>query len=421
MKEKVLLLQPPFFRFCGSHNDRIAPSLSYLSSILDTNKIEHIVFNADATNSNRYWSMSYLFNNFSYFKDAVDDKSPLYDEVIEYIIGTGATSVLILGADPLIPTTDMGSPFIAANFSKRLKKFGIYTIGLGPYYNLDTEKFLNDFDCILRGEPSSTIVKVLKERAKGIVESAPLSLNITPNYNNIVPLKGKDDLVFTSFGCLYPCEFCIAGKQYRQFGRPVRSVDPNLVAEDISKRESDKIYIGDLNFSDSKIENLEALSEVFKEKNIKKELVVEMRTDKITETSVKLLKELGVKTVKIGVESFSRNILKDARKDRHDDLLEKAVELLRKQEISYIFYLLLGGQNLDSFNLEEIQKNINRFKPLSTITSIWSYDLNYDYKYDTHFSPVALNRWGIPEEIFHQLIRSQNETNLTVGKVIGDY
>ncbi len=421
MNDKLLLLQPPFFRFCGSHNDRIAPSLSYLSSILESRQIDHEVFNADTTNSNRYWSMSYLFNNFSYFKDAVDNKSPLYDEVVEYIMGTGIKNVLILGADPLVPTTDMGSPFIGANFSKRLRKHGIYTIGLGPYYNLDTERFVADFNCILKGEPSISIVDILKNKTTGVVESKPLALDIIPSYKKITPFQGKDDLVFTSFGCLYPCEFCIAGKQYRLFGRPVRSIKPEVVVKDILQRKSDRIYIGDLNFSDSKLENLQALCEAFKEGKINKDLVVEMRTDKITEKSVALLKELGVKTVKIGVESFSRDILKDARKDRHDNLLQTAVSLLNEQNISFIFYLLLGGQESEHFNLEDFKENIQRFKPLSTITSIWSYDLSRDYRYDTHFSPIALKRWGISEDVFHEMIRSQNEMNVTVGKVISDH
>lgn len=47
--ERVVLLQPPFFRLFGSHNDRMPLHLSYLSAYLKDAGIENVVFNGDAT------------------------------------------------------------------------------------------------------------------------------------------------------------------------------------------------------------------------------------------------------------------------------------------------------------------------------------------------------------------------------------
>ena len=38
----VVLLAPPYFRFCGSHNDRAAPTLTYLSRFLDDAGISYV-------------------------------------------------------------------------------------------------------------------------------------------------------------------------------------------------------------------------------------------------------------------------------------------------------------------------------------------------------------------------------------------
>ena len=145
----VVLFNPPFFRFCGSHNDRAPVSLCYLSRHLEKNKISHVVYNADYTGAETYWSMKWMFENFDTFKDGVDNRGSLYGEVIETLMSFNPKAVVIMGGEPLFPTKDWGNPFIAANFAKRLKSFGVYTVGIGPFFTLDKERFQDDFDCIM--------------------------------------------------------------------------------------------------------------------------------------------------------------------------------------------------------------------------------------------------------------------------------
>ena len=43
----VVLFNPPFFRFCGSHNDRAPVSLCYLSRYLSEKDISQVMYNAE--------------------------------------------------------------------------------------------------------------------------------------------------------------------------------------------------------------------------------------------------------------------------------------------------------------------------------------------------------------------------------------
>ncbi|MBM4177697.1 hypothetical protein FJ208_02765, partial [Candidatus Gribaldobacteria bacterium] len=71
---KILLFNAPFLRFAGSHNDRMALSLSYFSRFLEQAKIEHLVYNGDYTGSKTYWAWKWMFDNFDNLKMAVDNQ-----------------------------------------------------------------------------------------------------------------------------------------------------------------------------------------------------------------------------------------------------------------------------------------------------------------------------------------------------------
>ena len=59
---EVVLFAPPYYRFCGSHNNRLCPSLTYLASYLHEAGISYAIYNADATSAETYWSMRWMFH-----------------------------------------------------------------------------------------------------------------------------------------------------------------------------------------------------------------------------------------------------------------------------------------------------------------------------------------------------------------------
>jgi len=78
----IVLLQPPFFRCAGSHNDRVLLELCYASRFLEDAGIEHVVVNADYLGSTVYHPWRLLFENQDHFIAACDGRSPLIDEAV---------------------------------------------------------------------------------------------------------------------------------------------------------------------------------------------------------------------------------------------------------------------------------------------------------------------------------------------------
>jgi len=414
MRNKIVLFNPPFFRFCGSHNDRAPLSLCYLSRFLEDAKLPHVVFNGDYTGAKTYWRWKWMFDNFQPFKDAVDNKGSLYGEVIEEIMDFSPKVVVIMAGEILYPTTDLGNPFIGANFSKRLRKLGVFTVGVGPFYSLQPKKFKKYFDCLIIGEPSKDLIEIIKKKKKGIIRVNPIANNVVPNFNYLVPEGQKKDILMTSFGCAYNCAFCLVPK----VSPKVRFIEPETIIKDIKSRPTGKIYLGDLTFNLS-ANHLRMLRDILKKNNIKKEFVAEIRVDLIDQEKIKLLKEIGVKTVKIGIEGITQKQLDVFNKKTNKKMIINTYSLLKKAGFKIVGYFMLGGKGI---KLADYKKNIKFLKSLKLdyiVINIWSYDINTDYRYDTHFSPTALARWKIPKKVFYDYLEFQQSMNPTVGNLIG--
>jgi hypothetical protein len=414
----VVLLSTPFYRLCGSHNDRAPLSLCYLSSYLERAGISHVVVNADHTGSDRYWSMRWMFDNFQPFIDAVDGRSSLYGEVVERVMSYSPRSVVILGGEPLIATKDWTDPFVGAHFSELFRKLGVHTIGFGHFYSLDTERFVESFDCVLRGEPSETIVPVVTNQTRGVVDGSAIDLDVRPLFTRCDPAGYETDFVMTSFGCRFPCSFCLVQRFYGSMDRRVRFVDLPTVADDIEARVSDRIYITDLTFTYAPKSRLRQLVDTLKERSLTKEYTIDTRVDRLGPEVVDLLCEMGVRTVKIGVEGITKRLLDSFDKGINFDQVADAVARLRAAGLEVVTYLLIGGPGpIEDY--ATTRNYIRRIGPDFVPVAIWAYrDLAVDYRYETQFSPVTLEKWGIDPQVFYDYVDLQREVNPTVGAML---
>ncbi|MFC8532447.1 B12-binding domain-containing radical SAM protein [Streptomyces sp. NPDC057249] len=413
----VVLLAPPYYRFCGSHNNRAAPSLTYLSAFLEEAGVSHVVYNADHTPGKRYWSMKWMFQNYQPFVDAVDGKGSLYGEVAEIVMSFNPKAVVILGGEPLIATKDWGNPFIAAHYSKLFRQLGVYTVGVGHFFTLDRQRFQDDFDCVLGGEPSEQIVDIIRKRPTGYVPPRPIPLNVVPNLGRLYPAEQQTDFVMTSFGCRFPCSFCLVQQLYGELDERVRFVDLDTVVADIARRPEQGVYLTDLTFTYAPRKRLAALSDALREAGVRKSYTIDTRVDMITPQIADQLVELGVERVKIGVEGITRDLLKSFNKRTDLQRIEKAVRLLRDRGIKVVTYLLIGGVT-ELADYEATRDYIAQLQPEFVPVAIWAYDLSGDYRYDTQFSPLRLKEWGIDEEVFYRYLSLQEQVNPTVGTML---
>lgn len=414
----VVLCAPPFFRFCGSHNNRLSPTLSYLSAYLHKEGIESVIYNADATAADKFWSMRWMFDNFEPFVAAVDGRGSLYGEVVETIMSFEPKVVVIAGAEPLIATKDWANPFIAAHLSRLLRSLGVYTVGVGHFFTLDRAKFEDAFDCILGGEPNDNIVKIVRDRPKGYIAPRMIDLDLVPRLGPRFPLDQRTDFVMTSFGCRFPCSFCLVQKFYTELGQPVRFVDLDVVVADIAQRPEEDIYLTDLTFTMAPRKRLRDSIERIGQAGLRKRFTIDTRVDCITPEIADLLVALNVKRVKLGIEGGTQTMLEAFNKRTSMDENQRAVALLKERGIEVCAYLLIGGK-IDERDYEVTHRYISELGPDFVPVAIWAYDLDGDYRYDTQFSPVTLAKWGIDKSVFYKYLSLQSAFNPSVGALIG--
>ena len=414
----IVLLSPPFYRFMGSHNDKVPMSLSYLSAYLERQGISHVVYNADYTGSTLYWSLKWMSENYDTYVDAVNGKGSLYGEVMEQVLSFDPKMVVVMGGEPLVATAEWGNPFIAANYAKRLRRQGVYTVGLGPFFTLDPDRFLPDFDCMLGGEPSEAIVDVFHERPGGMLSFGLNGLDIMPSLAHLFPAAMKTNWAMTSFGCPFSCSFCMNAALYGRLDNPVRHIAADTVARDLARRREDTIYLADLNFPFASTARIQALLEAFDDVSLSKTFTVDARVDCITEEKVELMKALGITTVKLGVESLDESKLERWKKRITLKQTESAIQMLQQQNMDVIFYLLIdAGTTEDDY--KATRRFVEKWRPAFIVPNIHAYDMASDYRYDTEFSPLRLKALGISRELYYRFLDLQSSANPTVGKIIG--
>jgi hypothetical protein len=95
----------------------------------------------------------------------------------------------------------------------------------------------------------------------------------------------------------------------------------------------------------------------------------------------------------------------------------RKIELIKKFGIKIVAYLLLGGDGGEQVDHDATIAMVRELKPDYVVPNIWAYDIRYDYRYDTQFSPVALERWNIDKEVYYKYLELQCEYNPTLGQM----
>lgn len=150
----------------------------------------------------------------------------------------------------------------------------------------------------------------------------------------------KVALMKTSFGCPFSCEFCfcrrITGGLYRE-----RSLDE--VIKELAGIAEREIYIVDDDFLVNR-RRVESFLDAVEKAGIEKHYLLYGRADFIADNPdlIKRFASLGLRTVIVGIESFSDAELKKYNKGTDSKVNERALTVLRENKVDCFATVILG-------------------------------------------------------------------------------
>ena len=166
--------------------------------------------------------------------------------------------------------------------------------------------------------------------------------------NYFYVFHNKVALIKTSFGCPYHCKFCfcrkITGDKYHV--RPI-----NEVLDELSFIREKEIYIVDDDFLIS-VNRIKEFIRLLKERGIRKKYLVYGRADFIAENPelIKEFKEVGLRTVIVGLESFEDIELNDFNKQTSSNTNKQAMVVLNKFKVDcYAAVIISPSWSLSDF------------------------------------------------------------------------
>lgn len=235
------------------------------------------------------------------------------------------------------------------------KKRGIPTIAGGPHTVMDAQSCLDmGFDYVFLGEGEITLPKFLDYIIDDICdykliigEQPDLNELPLPDFSWITPdckyIPGVP--LNSSRGCPYQCTFCshVHGTKWRYMS-PEKMLETYLYL--LTFRRS--IYMNDDTFSIS-VKRLEKFTELLKKERVYKPPLLlhgGLRIDHISEKLMKILMDMGLTNMGVGMEHIDNNILKLCKKGITFEDTKRAIKTLQKfgfcEASNTALYLIIG-------------------------------------------------------------------------------
>lgn len=264
---------------------------------------------------------------------------------------------------------------------------------IGIYATLNTKYLLDEMGdakniwCI-RGEPEEVILEFAEKIKKGSlnlnvdkivykVESLYINLNHVNivRDNNTLPypdctvmdrMYKKENVsayILSSRGCYGNCSFCVlniynscvtgCNNQPKWRERNVASVADEM--EILAQRYPNTlIKFADSNFMGCNPNRGIELSKELKRRNLKSKFAIECRANDVEKENFRALKEVGLVSVFLGIESGSNNVLKRYNKEISIQKNQEAIDIIRELKIG----LKIGFILFDEYStLNELEEN----------------------------------------------------------------
>jgi radical SAM superfamily enzyme YgiQ (UPF0313 family) len=320
--KKILLINPPFYRFMGLEQDYVPLSLLAVGSEMDRRGDKVFIKNMEIGQDMYYKGYTDRGRNYNEYIDALDDIShPVWKEVDKTITDINpdvvGVNVLNVKYDSALKILD-----IARGHGKDLIVGGNHPTMEPDAYPDDVVVFMGEY------ESEGGRLKSLDDTAH-------------PNYDILLDNYSPNGYahILSSRGCPFKCRFC-ASKMMWDRKVTYKSID--RIIEEMNyvyKRFSPSYFtFWDEVFTLDK----KRLYEFCGKYNVPVKWRCDTRADSLTEGTVAMMKEAGCGQMSIGIECADDKILKYVGKNETTADFKRAAELLNRYEIQWKAYMIVG-------------------------------------------------------------------------------
>jgi len=365
---KILLVDPPFYRFIKYYNRFFPLGLAYLASVLRAKGHQVLVCDADANvDKAEEMDFSVLERKYPEYIQKVNNLShPIWKEFRDITHGFKPDLVGIN-----VFTTKIAAAFRAAEIVKTIDRDIVVVIG-GPHPSVRAEESLRiskSIDFAIRGEGETSITNLAEAiEKKGNLESIK-GLSFRSNgriHHNLpaefikdldsIPYPARDllinrktytsedmGLIMMGRGCPFECTFCSSSGVWKRTAR-FRSIE-NVIGE-IQQVQAQYGTV-QFSFKDDTFtidhRRVREFCRALKDKNIKAKWDCNARVNLVTESLLSTMKSAGCNGIKMGIESGSNRVLKSTmKKGITVEQIKYAAILMHKTGIHWTGYFMMG-------------------------------------------------------------------------------
>lgn len=425
---RVLLINPPFYRFLGSHYNANSLGIAYIAAVLNQHGHDTWLYNADYISEQSYSRLKGIFDGFTdyteYFKN---EDHEIWEEVVQKIIDYGPEWVGYTSYTANVTTIDI--------ISRKLKQRcpNIKQVIGGVHSTLDpavlTKLTALDYSVQREGEKAmlslvdgkepTSISGVVSRKGSGVCNIGDADVN---KDIDSLPFPERDKLwnipddekafVDVSYicsirGCPYRCNYCASPQHWKRDKTQYRSPE-SVIAEMRHLKENywntNKIYDYSASANTEEKSNLKIpdntivyfVDDIFTVKNARVKTILRMmldqklgmrwkceaRTDHLDEEICELMAKAHCTRVKLGFESGSDRMLKLMQKDETKDDMRRGAQMLRDAGVPFTAYFMAGfpGETDDDLlKTIEFAKEIQAdYYSLSVVAPYFGTKMYYD-------------------------------------------
>jgi len=355
---KIVLVDPPWYKLVGSHYNSIPLGICYISSYLRSQGYNCTVYNADYKDDRSFLTQYERLQKYEDYINILKNEShSFWGSYISDIINMKPD---VVGFSICQPTLKVA--LIMAKLLK-LEEPNIKIIFGGPQITLNPIKYDN-VDHIVTGEGEYGILECFKKNSPYLIKA-----DIIENLDSL-PFPDRDALYFkgkyleyghiiTGRGCPFKCIFCASSIIWENRFR-LRSIE-NVIKE-VSyikdKYGCKEFCFRDDTFTITKKRTIDMCKEL---KKLDIEWECDTRIDNLSYDILKLMKESGCKYIRIGIESGNERVLKLINKQITKEKARQVVSDAKKLGIKVITYFMTG---IPTETKEEVLDSLNFAKEL---------------------------------------------------------